>query len=343
MEEILGAHNDDRAFDRFLSSWREVMERRIEQSRVTLGDIRGVAGLVLAGSNGIGRPWPLSDIDLIPIYVDASLAEAREHLEHARVALLKTWSSQGWRTGLDVGRLWFTLDELTTVFASGNPEPIALLSDDRWYHAIDKAFGGRALIDPDGHASQLVTWLTTHRFHPAVGATRLERSAAQVRISREAAREQITMHNRPEAFAALLKSVQWYQIHLMEGWGERDNSLGRFGTRFERSARAHEMDDICDMANSLSSLSRDLVHERLEQAPRWVHERRDRSWKARQHVGEPVTMLQNDRDVLRVCTMYELRLAVEPPYPAWLAIPMEDDLHHRIHVMDALAQNGFAG
>lgn len=124
----------------------------------------------------------------------------------------------------------------------------------------------------------------------------------------------------------------------MEGWGERDNSLGRFGTWFEQVARTHEEEDITDVLNEFSYLTRDLVYARLEQAPSWVQERRDRSWKARRHIGEPVTMLQNDRDVLRVCGMYELRLINDPPYPAWLAIPAEKELHERVQVMERLLQ-----
>ncbi len=338
MEELLGEHNSDRAFDRFLGRWRVTMRLRIEQATAGIGGIPGVAGLILAGSNGTGHPWPLSDIDLIPIYADGDTAGASARVEQGRLALLQAWSSQGWRTGLDVGRLWFTTGEVDAAFASGDPDPGTLLADDRWYHAIDKAYGGRALIDPDGRASRFMAWLTDNRFHPGVVAMRMERSAVQARVSLEAASAALTAPNRAHAFAALLKSIQWYQVHLMERWGERDNSLGRFGTRFERAARARGMGNLCDELNDLASLSRELVDERMKHAPRWVHERRDRSWQARRQVSESVTELQNDLDVLRVCTMYELRLVSEPPYGPWLAIPSEDELRDRTQAMMSLVQ-----
>jgi hypothetical protein len=103
------------------------------------------------------------------------------------------------------------------------------------------------------------------------------------------------------------------------------------------------MGELGDALNDRSSLSQELVEARLEQAPRWVHERRDRSWKARRHIGEPVTTLQNDRDVLRVCTMYELRLIAKPPYPRWLGIPPEDELRERAQAVRAIVQQFAAG
>jgi hypothetical protein len=115
----------------------------------------------------------------------------------------------------------------------------------------------------------------------------------------------------------------------MERWGQRDNSLGRFGTRFEQTAATHDSTHVSDALNSLSGLDPQSVSERLAQAPDWVHERGDRSWKARRAVNEDVLPIQNDRDVIRVCTMYELRVIDPGTRPPWLAIPTAADLAAR--------------
>lgn len=43
-----------------------------------------------------------------------------------------------------------------------------------------------------------------------------------------------------------------------------------------------------------------------------------RSWRARRWIGEDVTEVQDARDVLRVCSHYELRRVAAAPFPAWL-------------------------
>jgi len=138
------------------------------------------------------------------------------------------------------------------------------------------------------------------------------------------------------AFGSHLKAIQWMQIHLMESWGQRDNSLGRFGTRFAIEARRQGMGELVEELDNFCSLDRAAVEQRLTLAPRWVVERRDRSWDARMAIDEPVTRLQNDRDVLRVCTTYELRLHEQPPYPAWLAVPEPTDLVDRLDRLETL-------
>lgn len=77
--------------------------------------------------------------------------------------------------------------------------------------------------------------------------------------------------------------------------------------------------------NWLCGLDEECVRSQLDRAPRWVIERRDRSWAARQHIGEDITAFQNDQDVLRVSTIYGLRVLSDPPFPSWLAIPTKDD------------------
>ena len=220
MEEILGEHNTDRAFARYLARWREVLAERIESATDAFAQAPGVSGLILAGSNGAGDPWPLSDIDLIPIVAETSLPAALGAIEQTRVAMMGTWSKQGWRTGLDIGRLYFTDREAASIGRVGSIDALELLQDDRWYFALDKAYRGQPLLDPTGEAGSIIAWLTEHRFQPEIVALRLERSARESTRSLQMAREQLSAGNRIGALSHQLKSVQWFQINRLESWGE---------------------------------------------------------------------------------------------------------------------------
>ena len=129
----------------------------------------------------------------------------------------------------------------------------------------------------------------------------------------------------------------------MEHWGKRDNSLGRFGTRFDLAATSHGEASLVAALNALSGLDEITIQWRLDRVPEWVIERRDRSWAARHHIGERVTPQQNDQDVVRVSTMYELRTLTGPPYPSWLGIPgSDDDLRQRSLTLSNLIRLGLA-
>ncbi len=330
MDEILGKHIELAVFENYLANWESILAERVPQTTDILGTIDGVEGLILSGSNGRGAAWPLSDIDLIPVYANNRYPAVMDEVDAARIRLLHDWSAAGWRTGVDIGRLHFTVNELETLFASDDPAPHALLGDDRWYYSIDKAYQSRVLLDTHGLAERLSTWFTRHRFDADVVSYRLNRTRREALASIDLAELCLAENNTIGALMALLKSVQWFQIHLMEQWGERDNSLGRFGTRLERAAAVHRGSSTVAVLNEISDLSPELVLTRLEHAPWWVAERRDRSWRARCAIGEDVSALQNDRDVLRVSTTYELRVVGNPPYADWLAVPTADIMTDRL-------------
>jgi len=176
MQEILGSHNADAAFAAFLADWRAILNARVEAAVDRISAIDGVDGLILAGILGTDQPWPLSDIDL-PIYRDDRQEEAVAEVEACRLELLTEWSRQGWRSGLDIGRLRFTAGELERAFADRDPDPAAMLDDERWYHSIDKGYGGRAIFGIDGWATTLAHWFARHRFDPEVVALRPARSS----------------------------------------------------------------------------------------------------------------------------------------------------------------------
>jgi hypothetical protein len=326
MEDVLGGRTDAAQFQTFLDEWEAILARRVSEALDTFRTVEGVHGLVLAGSVGRGEPWPLSDLDLLPIYADDALDSAPAEIDRRRQILLTRWITEGWWTGLDIGRLRFTRSEVERALQSDEARVLELLIEDRWYFSLDKGFGGRALLDPDGLATALAHWFTTHRFTPPVVAFRLARERHELELAVCRCAEAVQARDHLTATMEMREAVKWVQTWQLEQWGHRDNSLGRLGTRFAVQAQTHGTASLVGTLNELSDLDTASVWCRLEMAPDWVHERHDRSWRARRHVGEPITRLDDGRDSLRVCALYGIRRVTAPPYPAWLAIPEADAL-----------------
>ena len=323
MEDVIGGRADPAKFDAYLADWRTVLARRTAAAVAALSEVSGVCGLILAGSLGRGDEWPLSDIDLLPIYNGAIDGDAAAEVERRRMALQSEWLRQGWWTGLDIGRLAFTQEELRQALEGDDLTVAALLQDDRWYHSVDKGYQGRAVFDTARVADALTEWLTAHRFSPAVVRLRMEREEQEIADAMDRLGD---AEIKADPLGVAVESrlvVKWVQTWLLESWGERDNSLGRFGTRFERSAHAHGMTDLITKLNSVSSLDEGSVRRRMSAAPAWVWERHDRSWRSRRLIGEEVLRDQDARDVLRVCSHYALQKHPSPTYPEWLAVPTE--------------------
>lgn len=330
MEDVLGDRTDSFQFQAFLNNWEAVLAHRVEEALTAFCRVDGLHALVLAGSVGRGDPWPLSDLDLIPIYADDALVSAPFEIDRRRQILLERWVTEGWWTGLDIGRLRFARSEVERALQADETAVLQLLGQDRWYFSVDKGFGGRALHDPDGLATALAAWFTAHRFTPPVVALRLARERQELDGAMRRCDEALYAHDPLMATRHLREAVKWMQTWQLERWGHRDNSQGRLGTRFAVQARAlgvsslvGSLDEICD----LDPLS---VWRRLAAAPDWVWERHDRSWRARQHVHEPIARLDDARDTLRVCALYAMRSVTGPPYPPWLAIPESDVLATKI-------------
>lgn len=326
MEAVLGGRTDPARFEAFLVDWEAILARRVDEALATFRAVEGLHGLVLAGSVGRGEPWPLSDLDLLPIYADDRLASAAAEIEQRRRVLLQRWIAEGWWTGLDIGRLRFTRSDVERGLSADDATVFDLLSDDRWYYSLDKGFGGRAVLDPDGVTASFVQWLTARRFAPAVVQFRLNRDRQEMHAAQRHVDDAVRERNWLAATVHLRTVVKWVQTWHLEGWGHRDNYLGRLGTRFAALAHARGATDLVATLDALSDLDAPSVWRRLETAPDWVWERHDRSWRARLHGGEPISQLQDARDTLRVCALYGMHGVSEPPYPTWLAILDEESI-----------------
>jgi len=326
LEEVLGAHTEPEQFERFIHDWEAILSRRVDEVVQTFAEIPGMRGLILAGSLGRGEPWPLSDIDLLPIYERSTSDRTSTAVELRRVEPLKRWAREGWWSGIDIGSLVFYQDEVSQAFQNGADGVLARLQDPRWYHSVDKGYRGRAVYDPSGLASRLVQWFTENRFEADVTRLRLAHDVGELQEAWERVQKSRIARDNLGVVKELLAAVGWLRIWYMEGWGERDNSLARFGSRFEQVAISRGRRDLVDEINELVDLNDEMVPQRMNLAPRWVGERHERQWRARQFVGERVTRLQDARDVLRVSVHYALRETVAGPIPEWLSIPDDVEL-----------------
>ncbi len=297
--------------------WRDLLDQRVAEAVDFLGRAPGVAGFLIAGSVGRGDPWPMSDIDLLPIYLgDQPPAALSPELDQRRAELVDWWAGSGRAQTLDLAWLSFATGEIGDAMRAGPDQVAARMTDRRWFHGIDKAYGARTAgaADPG-----IAGWLTGMRFHPAVVAARLaewRRQADSALAEAERLRESDPM----TATYHLREAARGFRLVLIEGWGERLGSMGREWTRFERMAGRYGQPELAARIATVGGAGVRETAARAAIAPVWLQERIESCRAARLAVGEDVTEEENARDQLAAYTVHVVRKRPELGGP-WTASP----------------------
>jgi hypothetical protein len=315
-----------------MDRWRELLEERLEEAVAALGSVPAVRGLVVGGSIGRGEPWPMSDIDMLPI--TAAGAEPGPEVERRRAGLIDWWAASGRAQTLDVGWLSFTDEEVEQAVRSGPVYAAGKMSDHRWLHGMDKAFGGRSAADADGLAGAFAAWATGVRFEPPVVAARVREWTRQAGEARDSAIESAGRGDRARATMGIRQAARALRMVRIEGWGERLGSMGREWTRFERMAERHGAADLAARLADLAGADRVEAAARARLAPAWLRERIDLAYRARLAVGEDVTADESSRDQVAAFAVHVTRRRPEP-WGDWVGVP-DPSLETKLDELDRL-------
>ncbi|OON82234.1 nucleotidyltransferase domain-containing protein [Streptomyces tsukubensis] len=291
----------------FFPRWRELQRDRLDEAVRTLGAVPGVHGLLIGGSVARGEAWPMSDIDLLPLYADTA-PHVAELVETRRAELVDWWAASGRAQSLDLGRLAFTVDEARAAVASGPAGAAARLrADARWFHGMDKAYGGRAADPESSLTDRFARWITAMRFEPLVVEARIARWYEDAGAAREQAHTARRAGRHEEAAGQLREAARALRQVAVESWGERLGSMGREWTRFERMALVRGEDALAARIARIAGAHPDDVARGTAPLPGWLQERVDLCWAARRAVGEDVTVEQNTRDQVAAFTLHVTR------------------------------------
>jgi len=315
-----------------MDRWRELLEERLEEAVAALRSVPGVRGLVVGGSIGRREPWPMSDIDMLPI--TAAGVEPGPEVERRHAGLIDWWAASGRAQTLDVGWLSFTDEEVEQAVRCGPVYAAGKMSDHRWLHGMDKAFGGRGAADADGLAGAFAAWATAVRFEPPVVAARVQEWTRQAVEARDSAIESAGRGDRVGATMGMRQAARALRMVLIEGWGERLGSMGREWTRFERMAERHGAADLAARLADLAGADRVEAAARARLAPAWLQERIDLAYRARLAVGEDVTADESARDQVAAFVVHVTRRRPEP-WGDWVGVP-EPCLETRLDELDRL-------
>lgn len=284
--------------------WKQLLDQRLSEAVTVLGQTPGVRGFIVAGSIGRGEPWPMSDIDLLPIYTDS--LEPAAQLDQRRAELVDWWAASGRAQTLDVGRLAFTAAEIRDAINAGPDHAVARMTDGRWFHSLDKAYGGHAADPQDELCTAFAAWITSIRFHPAVVSARI-RAWRQQADSALAGAVRARASDPATATYLLRESARALRLVLLEGWGERLGSMGREWTRFERMADRHGERTLAAQVAAIAGADTASAMQRADLAPPWLKERIDLCYAARIATGEHVSQAQNARDQIAAFTVHVAR------------------------------------
>src|SRR4051812_41157991 len=101
------------------------------------------------------------------------------------------------------------------------------MRDRRWFHGLDKAFGGYGVDTPGGRADAFARWATGVRIAPVVVQARLEVWKEQALDAYRVGQAARRAGDLGAVTLALQESARALRLVLIEGWGERLGSMGR--------------------------------------------------------------------------------------------------------------------
>lgn len=312
--------------------WRELHAERLEEAVRELGAVPGVRGLVVGGSVGRGEPWPMSDIDIMPI--SAAGQDTEDAVGRVQAAMVDWWAASGRAQTLDVSWLRFDDEEVAQAIESDASYAVARVTDRRWFHGIDKCYGGRGAADPDGLADAFARWVTSVRFDPALVAARVGEWKTEVRAARQSAEQARERGDRVEATLRMRDAARGLRLVLLEGWGERLGSMGREWTLWERMARSHGAAELAERIARLAGARAADALLRARAAPAWLKERIELAFEARRLIGEDVTQEESARDQLAAFAVHVPRHR-PPPWGDWLGLP-DPELDEKLEELDGL-------
>jgi hypothetical protein len=268
----------------------------------------------------------------LPISAEGIDTEAE--IAHHQASLVDWWAASARAQTLDVGWLRFTDQEVTQAIGLRAAEAAQLMDQRRWFHGLDKAYGGQGVSDPDGLAEAFARWATSIRFEPAIVAARVQQWQAQVEDARGRTIQALRRHEHIAATLALREAARALRLVLLEGWGERLGSMGREWTRFERMASERGAQQIASQLAALADARVEDALKRAKSAPAWLQERIDLAYAGRMAIGETVTPAENARDQLAAFAVHVPKRTV-PPWGAWMLLPA-NDLEERLATLDLL-------
>lgn len=320
--------------------WRQLLDQRLHEAVTVLGQTPGLHGLIIAGSVGRGEPWPMSDIDLLPIYDPTDPAEAAAQLDQRRAELVDWWAASGRAQTLDVGWLAFTTTEISDAVAAGPEQAASRLGDPRWFHGLDKAFGGYAADPDDEHTVSFTQWISAARFHPTVVTARID-SWRQQATDALAEATRVQTDDAVKATRLLRVAARALRLVLIEQWGERLGSMGREWTRFERMAQHHGHRALAQRIAVLAAADTSTAAQRADLAPPWLQERIDLCYGARIAVGEQVTWAESARDQIAAFAVHVVNHRPDLDGP-WTVTPDPALGTHLAELYELITRHGSA-
>jgi hypothetical protein len=194
------------------------------------------------------------------------------------------------------------------------------MPDPRWFHGLDKAFGGRGMADPDGLADAFARWATSVRFAPETKAARVREWTRQAVEARGAAVEAVARGEPGPATLQMRQAARALRLVLVEGWGERLGSMGREWTLFERMAARRGAADLAARLADVAGAGVQEASARARLAPAWLRERIELAYQGRLAVGEAVTAEESARDQIAAFSVLIPRRR-PAPWDPWVGVP----------------------